>query len=79
LFILLIKSFIFIKKSSAFNVIFLQESSVGRGPFSLASTYVSPQLIVGAFALSIVVGLIAGAVPTYGASKLKPVDALRYE
>lgn len=28
---------------------------------------------------SVLTGMVAGAVPAYGASKLKPVDALRYE
>jgi putative ABC transport system permease protein len=36
-------------------------------------------LIVGAFAFSFFVGAIAGTLPANRASKLKPVDALRYE
>jgi len=36
-------------------------------------------LIVGAFAFSFFVGAIAGTLPASRASKLKPVDALRYE
>jgi putative ABC transport system permease protein len=36
-------------------------------------------LIVGAFAFSFFVGAIAGTLPATQASKLKPVDALRYE
>ena len=36
-------------------------------------------LIIGALAFSFLVGCIAGALPAIRASKLKPVDALRYE
>lgn len=56
-----------------------QLSGQSLGRFSLASTYVSPQLIIEVFILSMAVGLISGAVPAYRASHLKPVDALRYE
>ena len=52
-------------------------ASLGR--LSLSSVYFSPTLIIGAFLLSIVVGMVAGAIPAYRASKLKPVDALRYQ
>jgi len=35
--------------------------------------------VVGALLVSMFVGIIAGAIPAWKASKLKPVDALRYE
>jgi putative ABC transport system permease protein len=40
---------------------------------------VSPYLIVEGLALAVLTGVISGVVPAYRASKLKPVDALRYE
>ena len=36
-------------------------------------------LLIGALFLSIIIGVIAEAIPAYRASKLKPVDVLRYE
>jgi len=47
--------------------------------FSSGSTSFNLPIIFGAFVLSIAVGMIAGAIPAYRASRLKPVDALRYE
>ncbi len=38
-----------------------------------------PMLIIGALLFSFTIGAIAGVFPAYQASKLKPVDALRYE
>jgi putative ABC transport system permease protein len=40
---------------------------------------ISYLLLIGALLFSTVVGLIAGLLPALGASKLKPVDALRFE
>jgi putative ABC transport system permease protein len=45
--------------------------------FLKAST--SPVIILGALAFSFIVGCISGVLPAMQASKLKPVDALRYE
>ena len=42
----------------------------GPGRF-LSSTYVSPQLVIGIFVLSILIGLISGAIPAYRASKTR--------
>ncbi len=48
----------------------------GRGGMT---TLVSLNSILMALGVSVGVGIIAGAIPAYKASKLKPVDALRYE
>jgi putative ABC transport system permease protein len=38
-----------------------------------------PSLLFGGLTLAVIIGVISGVVPAYRASKLKPVDALRYE
>ena len=43
------------------------------------STALTPELLIFAFAFSIIIGMVAGAIPAYRASRLKPVDALRDE
>jgi putative ABC transport system permease protein len=40
---------------------------------------VSPKLIIEGLVLAVLIGVTSGVVPAYRASKLKPVDALRYE
>jgi putative ABC transport system permease protein len=51
----------------------------GAFGFLSGSSYVSIQLILGALFFAIIIGMIAGVIPAYRASKLNPVDALRYE
>jgi len=51
---------------------------MGRGG-GVGITLVSLHVIIGVLLISVAIGVIAGAVPAYQASKLKPVDALRYE
>ena len=43
------------------------------------TTVVTPVLLIYALLLSVGIGMAAGAFPAYRASKLKPVDELRYE
>ncbi|MAG08280.1 ABC transporter substrate-binding protein [Candidatus Woesearchaeota archaeon] len=49
------------------------------GPGGTMTTVITPQLLIFSLLFSIFIGMVAGAVPAYRASKLKPVDALRYE
>ena len=61
----------------------LSESIVYVGsqflPEQFISVSYSPQLALSAIGGSMLLGLVAGAVPTYRASRLDPVDALRTE
>ncbi|NTV23660.1 MAG: ABC transporter permease [Nanoarchaeota archaeon] len=50
------------------------ETSMIRG-----GTFVSLNSIVISLSVSVVIGILAGLIPAYQGSKLKPVDALRYE
>jgi putative ABC transport system permease protein len=54
-------------------------SLMGGLPMTRGGTYVSLNIILIALSVSFSVGLIAGFIPAYQGSKLKPVDALRYE
>ncbi|MCK5484767.1 MAG: ABC transporter permease, partial [Desulfobacterales bacterium] len=52
----------------------LGDVSIMRG-----GTIVSLNVVILALSISVLVGMIAGAIPAYQGSRLKPVDALRYE
>ncbi len=45
----------------------------------LLKAYFPPPLIIGALLFAAILGALSGALPAYRASKLKPVDALKYE
>lgn len=51
---------------------------IGIGPGG-GSTLVTPQLLIIAVLISTIVGIVSGVVPARSASKLKPIEALRYE
>jgi putative ABC transport system permease protein len=45
---------------------------------SMGST-LSPELMLLGISIAVFIGIISGVVPAYNASKMRPVDALRYE
>jgi len=57
----------------------LVEIAAAQANFGILKAYFPWYLIVGALVFSFLVGSIAGVWPAMQASKLKPVDALRYE
>ncbi|MEM4263886.1 MAG: ABC transporter permease [Candidatus Woesearchaeota archaeon] len=54
-------------------------SLMGQTPFARESGIVSLNAVLMAISVSVSVGILAGIIPAYQASKLRPVDALRYE
>lgn len=54
-------------------------SIMGDTPLKDTTVIVSLNSIIIALFVSVIVGMIAGIIPAYKASKLRPVDALRYE
>ncbi len=57
----------------------IMPSLMGSMPMGRWGTVVTFDTIFVALSVSVSVGIIAGIVPAFQASKLKPVDALRYE
>jgi putative ABC transport system permease protein len=52
---------------------------MGQTALLRGGTFVSIDSIIVAMSVSIGIGILAGIIPAYKGSKLKPVDALRYE
>ncbi len=58
---------------------FLPALMGGGLPMARGGTIVTLNSIIMALSVSVTVGILAGLIPAYQASKLRPVDALRYE
>ncbi|MBS3162875.1 ABC transporter permease [Candidatus Woesearchaeota archaeon] len=54
-------------------------SAGGGASMMLSNSSISMQSVILVLVFSIIIGMIAGAIPAYRASKLNPVDALREE
>jgi len=61
--------------STAFPVL-LRGLMQNGGEFTTVVTF---QLVIFVLVFSVLIGIVSGIIPAYRASKLKPVDALRYE
>ena len=57
----------------------LMPSLMGGFPMAQGGTIVSVDIIIIVLSVSVLVGIIAGFVPAYQGSKLRPVDTLRYD
>jgi len=64
---------------SSFLPVLMGSSGGIMGRMGSAGSVVSIQSIIIAISLSVFLGMFAGAIPAYQGSRLKPVDALRYE
>ena len=53
--------------------------SLGFGPGGSSIMVISPQLVIMAILLSTGIGIFSGLMPALNASKMRPVDALKYE
>ncbi len=64
---------------SSFISVLTSTSDTGGMTRMFGNTTISPSLLIFALLFSILIGMVAGTIPAYRASKLRPVDALRYE
>lgn len=55
------------------------EFIAAQANFGLLQAYIGLPLLLGALAFSVIIGTVSGTTPALQASRMKPVDALRYE
>jgi len=65
--------------SQLISTIFIRGMMMGGKASSGSSVIVTPQIVLLVLGFSVLIGIISGVIPAYRASKMKPVDALRYE
>jgi putative ABC transport system permease protein len=54
-------------------------SGLGIGRVNSGAAIVTSKILLLVLGLSILIGILSGIIPAYKASKMNPVDALRYE
>ncbi len=62
-----------------FGLTFLAETILNSLGWGFLSPHYSPVLFIGCIAFAVITGAISGVAPALRASKINPVDALRYE
>ncbi len=70
------RQFLGLKKG---NMPSITRTSANAGIILSHIIYFASDLMVFGLLLAVLIGVISGIIPAYRASKLKPVDALRYE
>lgn len=59
--------------------IFLSSFSTITASWGVSKTYLEPGLLLQAFGVVLVLGIVGGLYPAWRASRLQPIEALRYE
>jgi len=58
---------------------FINSSATSTTSRIIRSTNITSEIIIFALFFSIIIGIIFWVIPAYRASKLKPIDVLKYE
>ena len=65
--------------SQLISAVFIRGMMMGGRASSGSTVIVTPQIVLLVLGFSVLIGIISGVIPAYRASKMRPVDALRYE